>query len=85
MLCLMITTALAVFTHSPAAYEALKSFEILQLPCRSTLQAYIGAFLHEPGASSHCIANQVSQYAILKNEQVKSGKLEPQADASPNL
>ena len=77
---LMITTALAVFTRSPAAYEALKSFRILQLLCRSTLQAYTGAFLHEPGASSHCIASQVSQYVIFKNEQVKPGKLEPQAD-----
>lgn len=41
--------ALAVFVRSPAAYEALKSFNILQLPSRATLQAYTGAFLDNPG------------------------------------
>lgn len=41
--------ALAVFTRSPAAYEALKSFQLLQLPSRATLQAYTGAFLDDPG------------------------------------
>ena len=30
--------ALAVYSRSPAAYEALKSFKILQLPCKSSLQ-----------------------------------------------
>ena len=56
--------ALAVFARSPAAYDALRSFKILQLPCRSTLQAYTGAFLHKPGANSACIADQVAQYVF---------------------
>ncbi|MCG8622792.1 MAG: hypothetical protein MJE68_12450 [Proteobacteria bacterium] len=43
-------SALAVFVRSPAAYEALKSFNILQLPSRATLQEYTGAFLDSPGA-----------------------------------
>ena len=30
--------ALAVYLRSPAAYEALKSFNILQLPSQSTLR-----------------------------------------------
>ena len=30
---------------SPSAYGALKSFGLLQLPSRSTLQEYTGAFL----------------------------------------
>ena len=41
--------ALAVFVRSPAAYEALKSFKLLQLPSRATLQSYTGAFLDDPG------------------------------------
>ena len=41
--------ALAVFVRSPAAYEALKGFGLMQLPSRSTLQAYTGAFLDEAG------------------------------------
>ena len=42
-------TALAVYVRSPAAYEALKGFSLLQLPSKATLQAYTGAFLDEPG------------------------------------
>ena len=41
--------ALAVFVRSPAACEALKGFGLMQLPSRSTLQAYTGAFLDEAG------------------------------------
>lgn len=41
--------ALAVYVRSPAAYDALKSFKILQLPCKATLQAYTGAFMDNPG------------------------------------
>ncbi len=41
--------ALAVFVRSPAAYEALKEFNLLQLPSRATLQAYTGAFVDDPG------------------------------------
>ena len=32
-----------VYTRSPAAYNALKSFGLIQLPSRTTLQAYTGA------------------------------------------
>ena len=48
-MCSFFISALAVFVCSPAAYEALKSFNILQLSSRSTLQAYTGAFLDSPG------------------------------------
>ena len=44
-----IRVALAIFVRSPAAYEALKSFKLLQLPSRSTLQTYTSAFLDEAG------------------------------------
>ena len=46
-----LCVALAVFVRSPAAYEALKGFGLLQLPSRATLQAYTGAFLDSPGMS----------------------------------
>ena len=56
-----IRMALAVFVRSPAAYEALKEFGMMQLPSRSTLQSYTGAFLDEPGkyirTSMHLIIN----------------------------
>ena len=69
----MFCLALAVYTRSPAAYEALKSFEIIQLPSRSTLQSYTGSFLHEPGVSNQCIADQVAQYVTFKAECEKQG------------
>ena len=46
-----IRVALAIFLRSPAAYEALKSFKLLQLPSRSTLQMYTSAFMDEAGNS----------------------------------
>ena len=76
----MIILALAVFTRSAAAYDVLKSFKILQLPSRSTLQSYTGAFLHEAGASSSCIAGQVANFMIYKVECLKNGKREPKGD-----
>ena len=76
----MYNIALAVFTRSPSAYEALKSFNILQLPSRSTLQSYTGAFLHNPGANSTCIADQVAQYVVNCQQRQKEGKPESKSD-----
>jgi len=78
--CVYFYIALAVYSRSPAAYEALKRFKILQLPSKSTLQSYTGAFLHEPGASHQCIEDQVAQYVIFKSECIKQGKREPKGD-----
>lgn len=69
-----------MYTRSPAAYEALKSFQILQLPSRSTLQSYTSSFLHEPGANDRCIVDQIAAYMVFKEEVRRSGKLEPQGD-----
>ena len=73
---IIIILALAVYARSPAAYEALKSFKILQLPARSTLQAYTSAFLHKPGANSACIQDQVAQFVLHCHQRVKEGKKE---------
>ena len=72
--------ALAVYLRSPAAYEALRSFNILQLPCQSPLKAYTSAFMHDPGARSDCIVDQVTHYVAFKEHSVKCGKQEPKAD-----
>ena len=71
-----------MYIRSPAAYEALKSFGILQLPCRSTLQAYTGAFLHEPGANSSCIEEQVAQFVLHCQRRVLEGKKESKSDGA---
>ena len=44
------------------------------------MQAYTGAFMHEPGANSICIADQVARYLIFVEESCKAGKQEPKAD-----
>ena len=44
-----IRLALAVYTRSPAAYDELKSFGLIQLPSRATLQAYTGVFRDDAG------------------------------------
>ena len=69
-----------MFIRSPAAYEALKSFDILQLPARSTLQAYTGCFLHEGGASWENISKQTEMFEQFKSSCEASGKLVPKAD-----
>ena len=77
---IFIAIALAVFVRSPAAYEALKSFNILQLPSRSTLQSYTGAFLHDPGANSSCIADKVAKFILFCQQSRKNGKQESMND-----
>lgn len=76
MIALCIFIALAVFTRSPAAYDALQSFNILQLPSRSTLQAYKGSFLHQAGANHECILEQVAQFLVYCDERKKEGNKE---------
>lgn len=58
----------------------MKEFGILQLPCRSTLQSYVGAFLHQPGASSTCLSDQVAQYVLSKEKAKSEGRREPKSD-----
>ena len=72
--------ALAIYTQRPVAYEALKDFDILQLPSRSLLQSYTSAFMHDPGTSKRCIDGQVAQYVLFKSECQSQGKHVPQSD-----
>ena len=79
---LHIFSALAIYSRSPAAYEALKDFNVLSLPAKSTLQAYSDAFIHAPGASSACITDQVSRYVVYRAECREKGKQEPMGDGA---
>ena len=72
------TTALAIYIRSPAAYETSKRFNIPKHPAKSTLHFHTGSFIHEPGASTTCIAEQ---YLIYK-ECCKLGKQELKADGA---
>ena len=63
--------ALAVFSRSPAAYEALKSFNILQLPSVSTMKTYMRANREEPGPVYHRLAEEKKKYEDIKDFKMK--------------
>ena len=78
VICLFHFLALAVYARSPDAYNALKSFKILQLPSKSTVQSYMGAFLHLPGANHNSISEQVAHFLLhchRRKESKKAGAL----------
>ena len=64
----MITrrTALAVFTRSPAVYEALKSIRILQLPSIRSLKHFTCANQDKPVWCEEHMHFQLSKYENLK-------------------
>eukprot|EP00733_Pompholyxophrys_punicea_P001817 Pompholyxophrys_punicea_v1_NODE_1061_length_999_cov_5.770127.p2 type:complete len:116 gc:universal NODE_1061_length_999_cov_5.770127:590-243(-) len=44
--------ALSVFSRCPAAYKALKKFDVLSLPSEETLKSYIRNYRHGTGLNS---------------------------------
>ena len=70
---------LAVCSRSPAAYEALKSFKILQLPSISSLQTLKGTRFHQPGINDgikQYVKEQQDNYVKYK-EVLRRGQKEP--------
>lgn len=64
------TLALAVFTRSPAAYEALKSFKLLQLPSIRSLKSYISSNLEEAGECLKRLQEERKCYQVMVAEQL---------------
>ena len=62
---LAVYVALAVYTRSPAAYEALRSFKLLQLPCVRTLKYYIDFNVEEAGEVEKRLVEKKVQYDSL--------------------
>ncbi len=67
-----IFPALAVYSRSPAAYEALKSFKLVQLPCFRTLKYYIDANLESAGDCTPRIKLSRHQYKEMIDQVKKS-------------
>lgn len=63
--------ALAVYCRSPAAYEALKSFKLVQLPSVRTLKYYVDANLESAGDSVPRIMQNRKQYISMVEEVTK--------------
>ena len=68
ILCFWIL-ALAVFTRSPAAYEALKSFKLIQLPSIRTLKYYIDANLEGAGNCMQRLEDERKHYLVMLEQR----------------
>ena len=67
-----ILSALAVYSRSPAAYEALKSFRLVQLPSVRTLKYYyVDANLESAGDSTSRIIQSRKEYIAMVEEIAK--------------
>ena len=69
MHCFYSIPALAVYTRSPSAYEALKSFQLLQLPCVRTLKDYIHSNQEEAGSIQQRLKICHDEYDRMVNAQ----------------
>ena len=65
----IVLLALAVYTRSPAAYEALRNFKLLQLPSVRSLKFYIDANLESAGDSIPRLKESRKQYLELVAEK----------------
>ena len=63
------TIALSVCSRSPAAYEGLKGFGILQLPGISSLKSYSSFNLENPGFREERLAVARGQYQQMIDEK----------------
>ena len=72
--------ALAIFTHSPAGYEALKGYQILNLPSVASMKQFTAANKQAPGLNLPHLHDAKQTYAAYKVERREQGFLEPKDD-----
>ena len=73
------SVALAIFTRSPAAFEALRSLKILQLPSRSSLESFTSANTQRPGVSCEYLCKEWKAYCAHKDKLSSENQLTPLA------
>ena len=69
--------ALAVFTRSLKAFEALASFNLLQLPSASTLRTYVRANREAPGEVEAQLQRERTSYDARIKEHLSAKKPSP--------
>ena len=69
--------ALSIYSRSPAAYEALKSWPIFKLPSTRSLKEYSTTLLHDSGPYIDYMQDQHAKYQKFKDEWKSKGKPEP--------
>ena len=73
----ILTVALAVYTRSPMAYEALSDLKILQLPHSKTLKKVIMASSEKAGIDEEYLLGQQKTYVDLREERERGGHSRP--------
>ena len=69
-----------MYTRSPTAFDAIRNLNILQLPSKTSLQAFIGHHLRDPAANDECLAMQFKLYKQHREKRVEEGCPEPTGD-----
>lgn len=69
--------ALAVFTRSPSAYEALASYDILKLPSVTSLKQFKSANNQAPGINLQHLEEAQKSYANYVAERTEQGYPKP--------
>lgn len=75
-----IRIALSIFSRSPAAYKALKSFNIFKLPSASTLKKRSQVYDNTPGINHNYLCEQQQKYEELKIQTQNKGSPIPKGD-----
>ena len=75
--CALHLTALAIYTRSPAAFRAVRSLGILQLPYCKELQRIVSRNADGPGIREQYLANESETYKTFCESNVASGGKQP--------
>jgi hypothetical protein len=58
--------ALSIFSRSPAAYHAVRSMGLMQLPCDKTLRGYMYKHASAPGISEEHLLESAKRFETFK-------------------
>ena len=61
--------ALAIYARNPAAYHAVKSLGILQLPCDKTFKGYMYRHASSPGINEEALLDRAKKYDVYRKER----------------
>ena len=69
--------ALAVYTRSPSAFDALHDLKILQLPCSKVLTTILKDGAEKDGIDEEYLKAQSDQFRSYQDERKKNGHPRP--------
>ena len=81
-ICEYMYAALAVYARSPAAYNSLRSFRLLQLPSTSVLQQYKSTYTEKAGEIETRLKEESEIYQQRQKEAKEKGWLVPLREVS---